>query len=98
MLISGLATGPPAGVGDGLGPFLAARTPRFLDISRHFTAHLFRPWIPSSARGIDGGPRRSTEVVLNEQCSKHAEAGGRSLLATVGSPFQTPGGFSEQPD
>src|SRR5271157_1629785 len=28
----------------------------FLDISRHFTAHLFSPWIPSSARGLDGGP------------------------------------------
>jgi len=28
---------------------------------------LFRPLIPSSARGIDGGPRRFTEVVLNEQ-------------------------------
>jgi len=42
VLISGLATGPPAGVGYGLGPFLAACTPRFLDISRHFTVHLFR--------------------------------------------------------
>jgi len=39
----------------------------FLDISQHFTGHLFRPWIPSSARDIDGGPRRFTEVVLNEQ-------------------------------
>ena len=39
----------------------------FLDISQHFTGHLFSPWIPSSARGIDGGPRRFTEVVLNEQ-------------------------------
>jgi len=39
----------------------------FLDISQHFTGHLFRPWIPSSARGIDGGLRRFTEVVLNEQ-------------------------------
>ena len=39
----------------------------FLDISQHFTGHLFRPWIPSSARGIDGGPRRFTEVVLNEE-------------------------------
>src|SRR5208282_6248989 len=39
----------------------------FLDISQHFTAHLFRSWIPGSARGIDGGPRRFTEVVLNEQ-------------------------------
>ena len=47
--------------------------------------------------GINGGPRRSTEVVLNEQCSKPAEAGGRSLRAPVGSPLQTPGGFSEQP-
>src|SRR5271165_4486129 len=27
----------------------------FLDISQHFTGHLFRPWIPSSARDIDGG-------------------------------------------
>jgi len=27
----------------------------------------FRPSIPSSARGIHGGPRRFTEVVLNEQ-------------------------------
>ena len=39
----------------------------FLDISQHFTGHLFRPWIPSSARDIDGGPRRLTRVVLNEQ-------------------------------
>src|SRR5271157_2167269 len=65
MLISGLATGPPSGVGDGLGPFLAASTPRFLDISRQFTAHLFSPWIPSSARGKGGGPRRFTAIVLN---------------------------------
>jgi len=40
---------------------------RNLYISQHFTGHLFRPWIPSSARDIDGGPRRFTEVVLNEQ-------------------------------
>ena len=39
----------------------------FLDISQHFTGHLFRPWIPTSARDIDGGPRRFTEVVLDEQ-------------------------------
>ncbi len=70
----------------------------FLNISQHFTGHLFSPWRPSSARGIDGGPRRSTEVVLNEQCSKQAESGGRSLCAAVGSPRQTPGGFSEQPN
>ena len=29
----------------------------FLDISQHFTGHVFRPWIPSSAHDIDGGPR-----------------------------------------
>ncbi len=27
-----------------------------LNISQHFTSHLFSPWIPSSARGLDGGP------------------------------------------
>jgi len=36
-----------------------------LDISRHFTVHLFRPWMPSSARGKGGGPRRFTAIVLN---------------------------------
>ena len=39
----------------------------FLDISQHFTGDLFSPWIPSSAHGIDGGPQRSTEIVLNDQ-------------------------------
>src|SRR5208337_1370696 len=29
----------------------------FLDISRHFVVHLFRSWIPSTARGTDGGPQ-----------------------------------------
>jgi hypothetical protein len=28
----------------------------FLNISQHFTSHLFRPWISNSAGGIDGGP------------------------------------------
>ena len=31
----------------------------FLDISQHFTGHLFSPWIPSSARGSDGGTHRA---------------------------------------
>src|SRR5208283_2974483 len=60
MLISGLATH-----GDGLGPFLAACTPRFSYISIQFTVHLFSPWMPSSARGKGGGPRRFTAIVLN---------------------------------
>src|SRR5208337_456467 len=42
-----------------------------LRVSRTFLyqlrLQLLRPWIPSSARGIDGGPRRSTEVVLDER-------------------------------
>src|SRR5208337_4996556 len=38
-----------------------------MPISQHFTGHLSSPWIPSSARGIGGGPRRFTEVVLNKQ-------------------------------
>src|SRR5271157_5936119 len=39
----------------------------FLNISQHFTVHLFRPWLPNSTRDIDGGPRRFTEVVLDGQ-------------------------------
>src|SRR5208283_2632912 len=37
----------------------------YLDISRHFTVHLFSTWMPSSARGKGGGPRRFTAIVLN---------------------------------
>jgi len=33
--------------------------------SRQFTVHLFRPWIPNSAPGKGGGPRRFTAIVLN---------------------------------
>ena len=39
----------------------------FLNISQYFTVHLFSPWIPNSTRDVDGGPRRFTEVVLDEQ-------------------------------
>jgi len=39
----------------------------FPDISRQFAVHLFRPWTPGSAHGIDGGPRRFTAIVLSEQ-------------------------------
>src|SRR5271157_442199 len=56
-------------------PCMAAGSDRFwlleLRVSRTFLDNLrlqlLRPWIPNSARGIDGRPRRSTEVVLNEQ-------------------------------
>ena len=34
----------------------------FLNKSQHFTCHLFRLWISSSAGGIDGGPRRTWSV------------------------------------
>ena len=93
----------------------------FLNISLHFTAHLFRPWIPSRralpntprprsdrfwllelrvsrtfldqlrpqlsghgypARraGIDGGPRRFTEIVLEGGVTSAVMPGGGSLL------------------
>jgi hypothetical protein len=38
-----------------------------LYISLHARPQLAGPLVPSSARGRDGGPRRSTAVVLNEQ-------------------------------
>ena len=38
-----------------------------LNISQHFTGHPFSPWISGSAHGKGGGPRRSTEVMLDEQ-------------------------------
>gem|GEM_PF-4967780 len=37
------------------------------NLSPESRPELFRPLIPSTARGIDGGHRRFTEVVLNEQ-------------------------------
>src|SRR5271166_2585045 len=46
---------------------LAAGTPVFSTNLYQSRPQLFRPLIPSSARGIDGGPRQSAEVVLNEQ-------------------------------
>ncbi len=51
------------------GGVLSVGIPRFLNKSQHFTSHLFRSWIPNSTRDIDGGPRRFTEVVLNETIS-----------------------------
>src|SRR5271157_1991888 len=118
LLISGLATGPPAGVGDGLrflsrhcqhicprsgrfvclnsafsrhfwtfyGPSVQAMDAQLkalptlpvrartvsgcvnsanLNISQHFTVHLFNLSIPNSACGKGGGPRRFTAIVLN---------------------------------
>src|SRR5271157_1625075 len=41
---------------------MAAGTPRFLDISRHFTIHLFSTWIPSSARGKGDGLRSGSRT------------------------------------
>ncbi len=55
----------------------------FLNKSQHFTSHLFRPWMPSSARGIGGGggPRRFTEVVLNAWGVKRGAWGGRTVVS-----------------
>ena len=38
-----------------------------LDISRHAWSQPVRPLVSSSARGIGGGPRRLSEVLLIEQ-------------------------------
>ncbi len=38
-----------------------------LHISLHATDQAFRSLMPSPARGVDGGPRRFTQVVPNEQ-------------------------------
>ena len=44
---------------------LSVRTPRFLDISRHFTVHLFRPWIPNSRRANTSCPTRTVSGCVN---------------------------------
>jgi hypothetical protein len=44
----------------------------FLDISQHFTGHLFRPWIPSSARGGNTSCPHSDRFWLRElRVSQH---------------------------
>jgi len=56
---------------------------RELCVSRTFLdklrPQLFRPWIPSSARDIDGGSRWFTEVVLDEQSLPVAGSGSGLL-------------------
>src|SRR5271157_3820838 len=59
----------------------------FLDISRHFTAHLFSPWIPSSARGKGGGPRRFTAIVLNVSRTESKGANHFSRVPERGWPL-----------
>ena len=71
--------------------FLAACTPRFSDFSRQFTARLYRPWMPSSAHGIDGEPRRSWSVrrgALSPSLRLHWPS-IHCPLATVLSPLAT---------
>src|SRR5271157_2963842 len=62
-----------------------------LPVSRTFLdqlrPQLFRPWIPNSARGIDGGPRRFTEVVLNEQSLPVAGFGEGRPTPPFGRPW-----------
>src|SRR5208337_5666464 len=54
--------------------FCVSRT--FLDQLRR---QLLRPWIPSAARDIYGGPRRFTQVVLDEQSLPVAGSGSGLL-------------------
>ena len=48
-------------------------------------------------RGIDVRPRQSTEVMLDERCSKHAEAGGRSRAPRSEAPSRRPEDFQSNP-
>src|SRR5208337_132374 len=66
--------------------FRAAGTPRFLDISRQFTAHLFSPWIPNSARGIDGGPRQFTVGSLTSSSQRLRVQSGPGVTFMVSLP------------
>src|SRR5208337_1036083 len=56
VLISGLATGPPGRGGRRARTVSGCVNSAFLNISQHFTAHLFRPWIPSSTRWFSDRP------------------------------------------
>src|SRR5208337_636360 len=58
----------------------------FLDISQHFTAHLFSPWIPSSARGIDGGPRQFTVGSLTSSSQRLRVQAGPGVTFMVSLP------------
>src|SRR5271157_4707615 len=50
---------------------LSVRTPRFLDISRHFTVHLFSQWIPNSTRCQYFCPHSGRFVSSNSAFSRH---------------------------
>src|SRR5208337_674550 len=52
-----------------------------LNISQHFTVHLFRPWIPSPACGKGGGPRRFTAIVLNVSRRRFGGPAGSEMAA-----------------
>ena len=52
-----------------------------LNISQHFTGHLFRPWIPSPACGKGGGPRRFTAMVLNVSRRRFGGPAGSEMAA-----------------
>src|SRR5208337_720902 len=49
----------------------------FLDISQHFTGHLFSPWIPSSARDIDGGTPTLPQSLAIPDWGQLSVRGGR---------------------
>jgi len=72
--------------------FVCLNSPRFLDISRQFTVHLLRQWIPSSSRGIGGGPRRSWGVgrYLTPSQIHWPPATGHCSLAARHSPRHLP--------
>ncbi len=67
---------------------LSLKIPRNLDKSRHFTVHLFRPWSPSSAHGIDGGPPTRGSA-LGVAARPRTRRSHRGLPLAVGQRFST---------
>ena len=78
---------------NGFSGISGAQNARNLDISRHAWSQPVRPSMPSSARGSDGGPRRFTEFVLNEQALRNQSQ--REVTAST-SPRTTRGETSRR--
>jgi hypothetical protein len=86
----GLATGPLAGVGGGLGPFSGCVNSAFLNISQHFTGHLFRLWISGSTRCQYFRPRSDRFWLLEQRVSRTFLDFSRPQLSGHGYPGDAP--------
>jgi hypothetical protein len=91
---------PPAPTG-GLGSPNFCQKPENVAFRSMLTLRREGSAVPNSARGIDGGHRRSTEVVLNEQVQSPADSlstGGRTGQAGAGDEdSRRPGPLTSSP-